>query len=266
MDRATFYASIRPSLFRGVLGSTQVKGIEAILDASGVYIIPADQLAYVLATAHHETGERMQPVEENLNYTKAKRIREVWPSRFRTDAAAQPFVRNPEALANKVYGGRLGNTAPGDGWKYRGRGLPQITGKENYVKFAPRLGVDLVANPELALRLDLAVRILFEGMLEGLFTGKKLSDYILAGSRKYLDARKIVNGTDQAATIAGYAEKYRVALLAAGYQTAKSKSESFPPVTTPEPQSSAEKPPDSTAANTGLFALILAALGRLFRR
>jgi hypothetical protein len=117
MDRATCYDTIRPSLFRDVLGSMQVKGIDAILDASAVYIIPTDQLAYVLATVHNETGERMQPVEENLDYTKAKRIREVWPSRFRTDAAA---ALRPQPRSGGEQGLRRSARQHGAGWPTAG--------------------------------------------------------------------------------------------------------------------------------------------------
>lgn len=70
-------------------------------------------------------------LDENLNYS-AGRLVEVWPKRFPTLAAAMPFAKNPRALANKVYGGRLGNTQPDDGWRYRGGGLIQNTGRENY--------------------------------------------------------------------------------------------------------------------------------------
>lgn len=96
--------------------------------------------------AHESRG--FTAFEENLNYS-AKRLCQVWPGRFPTLAAAEHYAGNPEALANKVYGFRMGNTAPGDGWKYRGRG-PQITGRENYTKAAQRTGLDLVNNPDLA--------------------------------------------------------------------------------------------------------------------
>jgi len=72
----------------------------------------------VLATAFQETGGKMQPIEKNLNYTSATRIRQVWLSRFSMVAAAQPYVRNPQALANKVYGGRMGNTGVNYGWLF----------------------------------------------------------------------------------------------------------------------------------------------------
>lgn len=83
------------------------------------------QLAYVLATVYAEVGSAFVPVRENLNYTSASRIRAVWPSRFPTNASAQPYVRNPEKLANNVYANRLGNgnAASGDGYRYRGAGL-----------------------------------------------------------------------------------------------------------------------------------------------
>ncbi len=140
---------------------------------------PDTYTAYVLATAFHETGGKMQPVEENLNYTSAARIRQVWPSRFSTVQSAQPYVRNPQALANKVYGGRMGNTGANDGWIYRGRALAQITGKDNYKKYG------LGDNPDAALEMATAVRILFDGMINGKFTGKRLADFS-AAARKTL--------------------------------------------------------------------------------
>jgi putative chitinase len=79
---------------------------------------------------------------ENLRYTHAERICAVWPSRFATPADAAPFANNPEALANSVYANRMGNGAPdsGDGWRFRGLGLIQITGREEYTAFALSIG------------------------------------------------------------------------------------------------------------------------------
>lgn len=88
------------------------------------------RMAAFLANVAHETGGGRRLVE-NLNYS-AERLRAVWPSRFASVQEAEPYARNPEALANKVYGGRMGNVQPGDGWRYRGRGLIQITGRANY--------------------------------------------------------------------------------------------------------------------------------------
>jgi len=96
------------------------------------------RLAHFIAQICTETGG-LQHTEENLNYS-AKRMMKVFPSRFRTLAAATPFAHNPEKFANRVYGGRLGNNSTGDGFKYRGGGLIQTTGKINYTSagFADR--------------------------------------------------------------------------------------------------------------------------------
>lgn len=90
-------------------------------------------------------------LEENLFYTTAARIASVWPSRFRDAAAAAPFARLPQRLANRVYAGRNGNgdEASGDGWRYRGRGLKQLTGRRNYRDAAQGCGRDYLARPEL---------------------------------------------------------------------------------------------------------------------
>lgn len=88
--------------------------------------------------------------QERLNYS-AKRLVEVWPKRFPTLAAAAPYANNPEALANKTYGGRMGNTEPGDGWKYRGRSPLMITGHDNYAAAATLTGLPLLAQPDLLL-------------------------------------------------------------------------------------------------------------------
>lgn len=96
--------------------------------------------------------------EENLSYSAA-RLHAVWPSRFPTVASAQPFAHNPRALADKVYGGRLGNSQPDDGWRYRGRGLIQITGCDNYCRYGDRLALDLTGEPDLAADPVNAARI-----------------------------------------------------------------------------------------------------------
>lgn len=108
---------------------------------------PARQAAF-LAQIGHESGS-LRYVIENLNYS-AEALRRVWPSRF-DSVAAVAYERRPEAIANRVYADRMGNgpESSGDGWRYRGRGLIQITGKDNYRQCGLALGVDLLAQPEL---------------------------------------------------------------------------------------------------------------------
>lgn len=100
--------------------------------------------------ALEETGG-FRSIEEDLQHYTATRIHQVWPSRFPTAASAVRYANNAQALANAVYGGRMGNTAPGDGYKFRGRGLIQVTGHDNYALLAKQTGLDLVNNPDLAL-------------------------------------------------------------------------------------------------------------------
>ena len=109
-------------------------------------IVGAKRIAAFVAQVGHESGHLTRLVE-NLNYT-ADALRMTWPSRF--DAGlASATARKPEQIANIAYGKRMGNTAPGDGWKYRGRGLIQITGQNNYRVCGEALGLDLIAQPEL---------------------------------------------------------------------------------------------------------------------
>jgi len=93
------------------------------------------RIAAFIAQMAHESG--LRPRTENLNYS-AKRLTEVWPSRFPTMEVARQFERNPEKLANAVYANRMGNGPPasGDGWRFRGAGPLQITGRNNFTGFA----------------------------------------------------------------------------------------------------------------------------------
>jgi putative chitinase len=138
MDRAKFFAAVRSPL--SISKKAQVQGIDATLDEAERRGTPLPHLAAILAEAHHETGGAMQPVSENLNHS-AKRLTEVWPSRFPTIAAAQPFANNPRKLANKVYGGRLGNTGDDDCWLYRGRGLADPLGQSRCLGGRPAGGI-----------------------------------------------------------------------------------------------------------------------------
>lgn len=134
----------------------------------------------------HESG-RLTTLEENLNYS-AKRMTEVWPKRFPTLQDAQPYANNPKALANKTYGGRLGNTQPDDGWDFRGSGFIMVTGRTNFKLLGNVLGLPLEVQPEL-LRTPgeeslLAAFKWWEG---------NVSDAIMGNPVK---VRKAVNGGD----------------------------------------------------------------------
>ncbi len=196
----------------------QVNGVEAILDEAGRRDISLLHLAAILAEAYHETGGAMRPVEEDLNYS-AKRLMQVWPARFPTLASAEPYANNPRALANRVYGGRLGNVGADHGWLYRGRGLAQITGRANYMKFG------LADAPDRANDMATAVRVLFDGMIEGLFTGRRLSDFDTVGGSpadsgyRYAASRAIINNDvrQNGAKIEAFGRSFEAALREAGY-------------------------------------------------
>ncbi|MGL5734937.1 MAG: glycoside hydrolase family 19 protein [Beijerinckiaceae bacterium] len=198
-DKAGFYAVVRKGILGPKLDAGEVEGCETILDA--MVGLPASWCAYALATAYHETAHTMQPIMEYGGPKYFTRMYDVTGSRPR--------------LAHD-----MGNTAPGDGPKYCGRGFVQLTWKANYAKAGAKLGVDLVANPARAMEPAIAAKIMREGMVEGWFTGKALRHY-LPDARgtlaQYTAARKIINGTDKAAMIAGYAMQFEGALVAGGW-------------------------------------------------
>lgn len=113
--------------------------------------ITGNELAHLMSQASHETLQFTR-FEENLKYKTADRLVKVFPSIFKNSKQAEPYVNNPEKLANRVYATRFGNgdEASGDGWRYRGRGPLMITFKENYEKLQKATGLPLVDNPELA--------------------------------------------------------------------------------------------------------------------
>jgi putative chitinase len=124
------------------------KWLEPLLETFEKYDISTPKRqAYFIGQCMHESGGFKQ-LKENLNYS-AKGLMATWPSRFPDMDTAEKYERNPEKIANKVYSGRMGNTEDGDGAKYIGRGLIQLTGKENYANCGNAIGVDLVANPDL---------------------------------------------------------------------------------------------------------------------
>lgn len=142
-----------------------------------------NQLAYVLATAYHETAHTMKPVREYGGETYLK---------------------------SKKY------------YPYVGRGYVQITWLDNYKKASSKLSVDFVKNPNLLLEPKYAVPILLDGMVEGWFAGDKLGRHTLARhitlqKSDYVNARRIINGVDKKDLIAGYAKEYEKDLLAMGY-------------------------------------------------
>jgi putative chitinase len=118
-----------------------------VLPKFGMYTI--DILQEFLAQVAHESGE-FSIKDESMSYS-AKRLMDVWPSRFPAVKDTVPYVKNPQALANKVYGGRMGNTSPTDGYDFRGGGYLQLTGRDSYTQYASYSG--LASPEEAALRV-----------------------------------------------------------------------------------------------------------------
>lgn len=107
-----------------------------------------DEVPDFLSQILHES-DLLEQLEEDLYYVTPGRLMTVWPRRFLSPADGRSYLRNPEALANKVYGGRMGNTQPGDGWRNRGSGLIQITGADNLRAVQKVTGIPVYDNPEL---------------------------------------------------------------------------------------------------------------------
>lgn len=204
MDMTTFFSYGRRAPFGGRLSQGQIDGMNALFRCWESHkIAGADNkrlLAYILASVFHETGGRMLPVRETFASTDAGAI----------------------AALDKAYeAGRLGQVSKPywrkgkNGKAYFGRGDIQITHEENYETLGARIGVDLVGNPSLALDIDISAEIAIVGMLEGLFTGKKLTAYFNLKKDDPVGARAVVNGTDKAKLIAGYYKAFLDALEAA---------------------------------------------------
>ncbi len=181
-DHDKFFERFR-ELF-GPLTRTQVTGLEFLLtkiEGDATWSDDRD-IAYALATFKWETAHTFQPIAEHG-----------------TDGY---FAR---------YDGKLGNSQPGDGFRFRGRGYVQLTGRQNYARAGERLGIDLVNDPDMAFEPATAYDVAIRGMEEGWFTGKKLDGYIREGEDPdYLNARRIINGVPKGQTLPDHAEDIAV--------------------------------------------------------
>lgn len=180
IDRKKFFDGIRQQPFPGKLNAGQVSGTSAILDEwERRNLTDLRWLAYMLGTVKWETDNTMQPV---------------------TEGGSKAYL-----MSKKYY-------------PWIGRGYIQLTWQRGYQKFRDRVmklfNADIVANMDLALRPDIAGFIMFEGMINGEFTGKKLADYFNAKTTDWVSARKIINGTDRAADIAAISKLFYSDLVA----------------------------------------------------
>ncbi len=184
INRVEFYEAIRHNLFGNTFTQDQVDGINAVLDEwEKRRLTDLRWLAYMLATDKHETNAMMQAVRE------AYWLSEEW---------RKQHLRY---------------------WPYYGRGLVQLTWRDNYEKMGAILGLPLINDPDLALDLPIAVQIMFEGMLKaetgiGDFTGHSLEMYFNDTTDDSIGARRIINGSDKALLIAGYHHDFLKALRA----------------------------------------------------
>ncbi|MEM7546653.1 MAG: hypothetical protein AAF367_14055 [Pseudomonadota bacterium] len=198
INRKFFFDQARTTLFDGSLKQQQVNGLTGLLDYWEAKHSKKDDrwLAYVIATAHHEVDRKMMPIKEY--------------------GGSKYFFRKYDIEGdNPRLARELGNIAKGDGVRFHGRGFVQLTGRANYAAWEKRLKTDLTSSYENAnkvLELGFATQILFEGMILGTFTGKKLSDYLDGVREDWEGARRIINGRDKKALIASYAKSYYAAI------------------------------------------------------
>jgi len=207
IDRAKFFPSVRTKIFNGRLKQSQVDGVNIILDSwEKSKFTDLRWLAYMLGTAYHETAATMQPIKEYGGYEYFERM--YGPEGRRPDTARA-----------------MGNVNPGDGAKYCGRGFVQLTWQINYKHAARITGADLVNNPDLAMEPKIAAEVMFAGMTDAriifedfsdtenfTFTGKSLEDYFSDTTEDWINARRIINGTQAAMTIAQTARDFNDAL------------------------------------------------------
>ena len=201
MNLRKFFDTTRAGVMGPTLDDNEVSGATAILEAMAG--LPIAWCAYALATSWHETAHTMQPIKEFGG-----------PNYF--------FRRYDIQGQNPRLARQLGNTVPGDGVQFAGRGYVQITGRQNYERAGKKLGVDLIKNPDMALDKTIAASILRYGMRDDWFTGRGFSHYLPASGpatkAQFQSARRIINGIDKAALIAGYAAQFQQALIAGEWQ------------------------------------------------
>ncbi len=191
MNKEIFYKIIRERLFHNIMKQSQVDGIEYLLiGIKNANITDKRWCAYMLATAFHETAATMQPIEE---YGKGRNYK----------------------YGQKIKRSGIVYTAPDK--IYYGRGYVQLTWFENYELMGRLLGIDLLNQPELALRPEIATKIMLEGMIKGAssigdFTGRCLEMYFNEKTTDWVNARRIINGLDKAEKIAEDAKSFFEAL------------------------------------------------------
>jgi putative chitinase len=244
MNRSTFFAVVRAAF--GPLLPVQVQVADAILDAAHAKGLSAQHTAYILATGWGEA--KLTPVRERMNYSAA-RIRQVWPTR----PEAVQFAGKPRALANSVYGDRLGNRrGTDDGWDYRGGGIDQLTGRDNYAKVA------IMEKPEAILRPDKAVASIMHGMTTGRYTGKRLADFGNGAGFAPVAARAIMNGDVKlnGAKYAAFHQVFMRAIIEAGGMGDQPLA--------PKPAAVSLPPIPSVPPAVSIWAIIKAALAVLF--
>lgn len=181
-------------IFGDFLDEKQIQGFNVIIDMLNKQKVSDKRvIAYILATCVFETSKRMLPKEEMGSDEYFRLMYDITGER--------------SAIAL-----RMGNTEEGDGLKYKKRGIVQILGKKAYTDFGDNIGKDLVSTPEEVLVLETAVEILVKGMLRGWFTGITIYNYITPSKTDYLNARRTVNGTDNAKRIAMMTEQLEQAI------------------------------------------------------
>ena len=241
MSLETFFDEVRNFFPKKRLTKTHVENIKVIIDTwQREYPDKPDNcLAYLLATAFHETAHRMEPIKEYGGNRRANRLYGVEgskPSRAR----------------------KMGNTMRGDGARYMGRGYVQLTWKSNYKKLGEHVGLDLVKKPNLALEPEIAAQALVYGCMSGMFTGKDLGDYCNDNETDFVNARRVVNGTDKAKLIAGYASNFLEAIEAAGGVSELSTNEE---IKTEKPPKEERKPLVKSRTIFGHVIAFLSAMG-----